>query len=174
MSQRLRLTPFCELINEERETVRSLINRNDAPIPRDLPGMGSQRTYSGDDLFRWFGFQELRSAGVKVHLAAKLMRHSGAVETFLEMRAAGEDVRHFCLFFAREYPMAGGEGFYQMHETFLRDGDVASFLKERAAAGRYVLHMVMVPILPIFVRCLAVCAENDLSLSGTDLAEDEE
>lgn len=174
MAYRLRLSPFCAIVGEERETVRSLVNRNEAPIPREVPGMGAQRTYGGEDVLRWFGFRELRNAGLRLHRAAHLMRYSGALETFMESKAAGQDVRHFCLFHAEEYPMGEAGGIFELAYTFLPDGDVRGFLEARADAGRMVRHAVAVPFLPVYLECLEAVAAQGLTLIGTDLADDEE
>jgi len=166
---RLRFGHFCELIGhiETKATVRDIMVRGDPPFD-PKPKSGTQRTYDGADLLRWKGFEELRNAGLKMHHAAKLMRHSGAVEEFFEAMEKGEDVDGFYLYFAQEYPKENG-GWHELHYEFCRGVDLAAFLENAARKAPAIRHSVMVPLMPIYRRAQEQAASLGFQLQRDTL-----
>lgn len=173
MTTELRLSEFCSIIKEPRETVRAIMNRDDAPFAREGTGGGSQRTYSGRDLICWFGFQALRDAGVLAHRAAHLMRYSGAVDEFIKALADGQDMRDFCLIHGEDHMDPTSEMF-RLHYSFGKAEVVAALVGEWNATGPKTKYVVAVPFWQVYLTCLQQVAAHGFRLEGLDLVEVEE
>lgn len=168
---RLRFSKFCDLLVGEggpKATIRDIIAKGDAPFdPR--PSVGRQRTYDGEDLLKWLGFDAMRAAGVRLHHAAKLMRFGYAAERFLDALRANEDVSDFYLFFAQGQADHEKGGFFQLHYKLLRAAEIPAFLAEQGENGPGIEHFVGVPLLPIYTDAQARADLFGMKLIAGDL-----
>lgn len=180
-STRLRLSEFCEIVSEPRETVRSIISRDEAPFYR-IEQPGKQRTFTGADLVAWCLFTQLRNMGVPAGLAAETVRTSGAVKAYL---AGPENARDLHLIlYAQERRTETGEAKRIPAMLTGTPDDVAAILTGEArsygthtATGREkqgITGLVAVSIDTCFRRCQAAAEQFGFALIGGDLVEADE
>ncbi len=160
----LRFSKFSELlvgVDGPKATVRDIVAKGDVPFD-PKPRFGGQRTYDGEDLVKWLGFEAMRAAGVSLHQAAKLMRYGYVVEPFLEAIKAGNDTSELHLCFATGKPASSG--FFQFHYKLFTSSKIADFLEEQARSGPGIEYLVSVPLLPVYKDAQSRAAIHGLAL----------
>lgn len=168
---RLRFSKFCELLTGEEgpsATIRDILAKGDVPF-EPKPSVGGQRTYDGEDVLKWLGFEAMRAVNVRLHQAAKLMRYGHAAEGFIEALEAGECVSDFHLFFAQGKPEREKGGWFALHYKLFRASQIADFLADQAANGPGIEHFAGVPMLPIYELAKARAASIGMELVGGEL-----
>lgn len=152
------------MVGEPRETVRSILAKDDGPLPREAKRGGGQRTYDGLDLISWVGFQELRAAGLRAHRASHLILYSGAIPDFVEALEAGRFVGDFCMIYAEDVPDPES-GLFELHYKFGTKADVAEL-----AGNPKTRFVVSVSLWRVYLDCMARAAKYGFELHGAQLS----
>lgn len=188
---RLRLSEFAVIVGEPKETIRSIIARDEHPFEDREPfkhGAKAQRTYDGADVLAWMIFQRLREIGRPIPLAAEAVRSSDCVLQFFSLLATDEDDRlddpdavGIILYWADEVNTDGRTRTLPCH-SFGDNRAVAEILdrgkypkgKNANKDGwikRGLTGLVVVPIYPIFRKCQRRCLEAGFTMVGRHLVE---
>ena len=104
MSQTISLESFATLVDAPGETVRTLLKRDLAPIPRNpKPQHGGRgRSYDAEDVAAWVAFEALRDAGLAPRPAARAVRQSGVGAAFAHALEHNPPAAHaMCLLLRR-------------------------------------------------------------------------
>ncbi|MFO7856540.1 MAG: hypothetical protein R6V44_15245 [Paracoccaceae bacterium] len=84
---RLRLAKFCEILGEERNTLRKHVARGEAPFRIEPAEEGKQRTYDGRDVFAGIVWLRLREAGLTPGEAGEAVLLARAADEYAEERS---------------------------------------------------------------------------------------
>jgi hypothetical protein len=179
---RLRLSEFCELfgLKDEKETVRSIVARDEAPFS-NVPMGGKQLTYGSHEILAWCLYTQMRNMGLPAKFAAEAIRgndivdqvfkaydRDGLSDLFLvvdrtEKRAQAGDVRPIVSTSLQD--IAGVT-------AILKDGAVAYGTKNLQGEDRLGLSgATIIPVLPCVERCEAAVESAGFVMQGSALYE---
>ncbi len=175
-AETLRLSEFCALIGEARETLRSTVARGEAPWPVDFNGE-KQRRYTGADLFAWRVFKCLRQMGIGASIAAEAVIVSDVVHAAEQDLKQGKPLAGQFLVVALEAKEdSTGEKKTVFWQQLMDQDELSNFLihqeetlGETTLTNQKKLGMVGLTIVPIaacYAWCVEVAGENELSLDG--------
>ena len=181
---RLRLNEFCSLIPDaEKQTVRSIIARDEAPFPAD-PEDGKQRTYGPTELLAWALYTQLRNMGIPAKFAAEVIRINHIVDQVFKAFERGDDLADLFLVVDRhEKRGASGEARSIWGVSLQPSGGMIEILTQGAASfgtknllGETRLGLsgaTIVPIKPCFERTEAALDAAGFLMNGQHLHEKE-
>ncbi|MFV0411370.1 MAG: hypothetical protein ACK5LJ_17235 [Paracoccus sp. (in: a-proteobacteria)] len=178
---RIRLSEFTKWIGEERETVRSLMHRGDAPISKSREGE-TQRTYDGADLLAWCIFTMLRRMGLAPRVAGQAIFNTNVVDAFFKAMSIGEDVSDWNIIIWERRLDRGERGHIDvLDQTFGDSSDVADILRGEAegyGTANYsgyikmgISSLITAPLMPCYHRCKATAEAYGFEMRGADLYE---
>lgn len=179
--ERIRLSEFANWVGEERDALRTSINRDEAPFNKLRDGE-KQRTYDGADLLAWCLFTQMRRIGLSARVAANAIRGSAAVDQFFKAVARGEDISDLHLILWTVRREREGRGSYESTNQTLDTSDVAADIMKQEAQGYGaatqggdtrlgLVSMVSLPLLPCLHRCHETAAAHGFEMRGSDLIE---
>lgn len=180
----LRLSEFADLyLPEPKETIRSIIARDEAPFDPKSPD-GKQRTYGAPDILAWALFTRFRKMGLEVTEAARELRANRIVDRIMDAVHGGDNIAN--LFVTAEcHEKRADKGQIRATWVFsLRTLDgVAEVLsggafvwKARNVDGERPLGLsgaTIVPVLPVMQWCQSAVVKKGFLMNGRFLTEGE-
>lgn len=177
-AETLRLSEFCALIGEARETLRSTVARGEAPWPVDFKGE-KQRRYTGADLFAWRVFKCLRQMGIGASIAAEAVIVSDlakAVELDLKQLKS-----QFLVVALEARESATGEKKTFIWQQVMDHEELSGFLfdQDESIGDTNLINqkklgligLTLVPIAACYAWCVEAAEAHGLTLDGLSLLD---
>ena len=124
---RIRLGKFCDMIGQDRETVRTAIRTFRFPVRRSK-GEG-QRTFDGRDALAYELFLAMTENGSSQDWASKVVILSLAPEQFLKALEEGQPARELCL-------VSETRG-HRIFPLVMPTGEIGEYIAERIRPSTY-------------------------------------
>lgn len=180
---RHRLSEFSQNVGDEKQTIRSIVARNEAPFDVETAD-GKQLTYGSKEYLAWCLYTQLRNMGIGARFASEGIRVNSIVEQIFDAYDRGDDLADLFLIADRHEKRRADETVRQMWGISLQPfAGVAEILVRGADAyGRPNLQgetrlglsgATVVPILPCLQRCEAALEAKGFIMQGRHLFEKE-
>jgi hypothetical protein len=180
-SVELRLNEFANLYPEPKQTIRSIIARDEAPFARRVDE-GRQRTYGSVEILAWALMLRLRKMGMEIGQAANGIRDNTIADQILDAVHRGDDISNLFLI-ADCHEKVDAHGRVRAIWGFsLQPLDAVTEILARGAAshgtrnlqGEFRLGLsgaTIVPVKPVLQWCQSAVVKAGFVMNGRYLTE---